>query len=303
MIERFTYNKVTWLDVVHPTSEDVRSIYEECDVPADFAGDLTSMTPRTETSAVKGALKITLDLPFVKRNDIRRPHEIKFIATKTHLITVRFEDITAIHSFGKEVEVLSLLERTSKEYSGAGLFLTLLSHIYTGLDEKLDYVETKIQTIEEEIFEHNEKEMLFQISNISRRLIMFRHTIATHERALKDLPEGMNVSFGSSYKNVVNRLEEEYQHLKTRTEALTGTLDNLRDTNDAILNTKQNEVMKTLTIMAFITFPLTLFTSLFGMNTTTTPILGHPYDFWFIVGIMLLVSVGFFGFFKYKNWM
>ena len=88
-----------------------------------------------------------------------------------------------------------------------------------------------------------------------------------------------------------------------RTNMLFETLSAIRDANGAMLNTKQNETIKTLTIMAFITFPLTLFSSMFGMNTTATPILGHPHDFWIIIDIMSGVTVFFFSFFKYKNWI
>ena len=70
-----------------------------------------------------------------------------------------------------------------------------------------------------------------------------------------------------------------------------------------MLTTKQNETIKTLTIMAFITFPLTLFSSMFGMNTEGTPIIGHQYDFWIIIAVMCTVAVFFFAFFKYKKWM
>jgi Mg2+ and Co2+ transporter CorA len=55
--------------------------------------------------------------------------------------------------------------------------------------------------------------------------------------------------------------------------------------------------------MAFVTFPLTLFASLFGMNTEMTPIIGHPADFWIIVGIMLSAAITFFAYFKYKRWL
>ena len=86
-----------------------------------------------------------------------------------------------------------------------------------------------------------------------------------------------------------------------RTLALFETLEELRNTNSALLTTKQNEIMKLFTILAFITFPLTLFTSMFGMNTIATPIVGGTNDFWMILGIMGVVSIGFFAYFKYKR--
>ena len=303
MIDRYTYKKLTWLDVIHPTAEDIRMLFDECGLPTDFSGDLTSMTPRSETRCYKGVLKITLDWPLVKRTDITHPHEVKFIATKTHLITIRFEDITAIHSFAKEFEVLSLLPKSVKNATGAHMLLNLLRHMYTNLDEKLDYLGSEIQRVEENIFNDNEKEMLFEISAISRRLISFRHTLATHEGALMDLRTGIAEAFGKEHVATVSKMNVSYAYLLQRVAALSNTLDELRDTNSALLSTKQNEVMKILTIMAFITFPLSLFTSMFGMNTVTTPIVGHEYDFWVILSIMAVVSVGFFAFFKYKKWM
>ena len=303
MIHRYSYENITWLDVIHPTSEDVREIFTECDIPAEFADDLTSMTPRTETKSQKGSVKITLDFPIVKRTDIDRAHEIKFIATKKHLVTIRFEDITAVHSFTKQFEVLGLMKKTGSKAGGGHLLLTMLGHLYSSLDEKIDYLESKIQDIEENIFKNNEKEMLLAISGVSRRLVSFRHSLMAHEAALDDLAKANTIAFGKTFTGSTASIRLTYHHLSRRLVALSGTLEELRDTNNALLTTKQNEVMKTLTIMAFITFPLTLFTSLFGMNTTDTPLVGSENGFWYITGIMVVVSIGFFIYFKYKNWI
>jgi len=62
-------------------------------------------------------------------------------------------------------------------------------------------------------------------------------------------------------------------------------------------------VMKLFTILAFITFPLMLFTSMFGMNTTHTPILGCQYDFWLIIFVMTSLTVLMYFYFKSKKWM
>ena len=61
--------------------------------------------------------------------------------------------------------------------------------------------------------------------------------------------------------------------------------------------------MKILTIMAFVTFPLSLIASIFGMNTSTLPVVGYEYDFWVIIGGMFMFTVIFFAFFKYKKWL
>lgn len=303
MITRHVHNKITWFDVLSPTAEEIREVYAETKIPTDFINDLTSPIPQNEVKFAKNVLKVTLDFPIVKRTDIQHPHEVKFIATKKHLITVRFEDITAIDRFSKEFEVLSLLKSKNNKSAGTHVFYTLLSFMYTSLGSKIDHLETRMQTVEENIFADNEKETLFEISDISRRTISFRHTLSAHQAALKEIELGLKNYFAPTDRFDVDKLQQKYLALSDRTTALTTILEHLRDTNNALLNAKQNEVMKILTIMAFITFPLTLFTSLFGMNTTFTPIVGYEHDFWVIIGIMVVVSVAFFTFFKYKRWM
>lgn len=303
MVTRYTFNKVTWIDLLAPTADELRPVLEECAIPPELANDLTGMTPQTETRLAKDALKITLDFPIVKRTDINHPHEVKFIATKTYLVTIRFEEIEAVHRFAREFEVLGLLKRAGKRATGGHVFLALLSYLYDGLNTKLDYLESRMHEIESGMFNDNEKEILIDIAQVGRRLIAFQQTVSAHRSALNDLARGMEAVFGKSYVEAVENIALRYEHLLRRVSALASTLAMLRDTDNALLSAKQNEIMKTLTIMAFITFPLTLVSSIFGMNTETAPVIGASNDFWIILGIMALISLCFFGFFKYRNWI
>jgi magnesium transporter len=302
MITRYAFNKTTWLDVVSPSAEEIRALFDECAIPPEFTNDLMARTPHTETHAGGHAVKITLDFPSQNRGD-EPAHEIKFIATKSHLITIRFEEIELMHRFAKEFEVLSILKGAGKRATGGHIFLALLSFLYDGLNMQLDYIATSLEEIERDMFNDNEKETLFAISQASHKLITFGQTINVHAKALRDLSVHMEHFFGARSLPAVAGITERYDHLLSRVTMLTGTLQNLRDTDNALLTAKQNEVMKMLTIMAFITFPLSLFSSLFGMNTTSLPLTGFQGDFWVIVGIMVFVSIGFFGYFKYKRWL
>lgn len=303
MVERHVYDTVTWIDITNPTTDEIRAVVSEADIPAEFTKDLTTMVPRSEVIAQKHAIKLTLDFPIVKRTDINHPHEIKFIATKKHFVTIRFEDIEAVHRFSKEFEVSSMIKKSKASTSGAHILMSLLNELYQTMAVKLDYLESKMMDIEEEMFNEREKEMVFEISKVSRRLIAFRQTLYTHESVLRDFHTALTEAFGKQFADAVDRLDSEYVHLRGRLGVLTSVLDDLRNTNDSLVSTKQNEIMKILTIMAFITFPLTLFTSMFGMNTTTTPLVGQRGDFWLILSIMAVVSVAFFAFFRYKKWM
>lgn len=305
MIHRYEHNQTTWLEVISPTSDEVRELVAECGIPLEFAADLTTTTPKTEVHARKGFFKITLDFPVVKRTDVSRPHEIKFLVTKTHFVTIRFEDIEAVDRFTKEYEVLCMLGNSGKKQLRTDLlFLTMLDYLYVAMHAKLDYVESKLKDIEEQIFDGHEKEMVFELSQVSRRLITFRQTIGAHENALEKLDEAIYTAFNKLDKPKIEQLQHHYRSLNRHLHALTSVLDDLKDTNAALLNTKQNEIMKILTILAFTTFPLTLLASLFGMNATASmPLVGEPYDFWIIFSAMVVLSVLSFVYFWHKRWI
>lgn len=288
-----------------PTSDEIREVMEEVNLPPEFVQDLNTPIPRSSAITDGSTVKITLDYPIVKRTDISHPHEIKLIATKTHLVSVHFEDIEAIHRFQKEFELLTILKNTEKSATGGHLLTAMMSFLYTALNAKLDYLDSRLADIEDDIFKEREKEMVFEISNVSRRIIAFKHVLATHGRVLDELYEAIEKTFGKKLAATVTDIKNEYNFLTARVRTTNETLEELRETNMALLTTKQNETMKVFTILAFITFPLTLFTSMFGMNTSVenTPIVGHPHDFWIILGSMGLVTIVFFVYFKYKRWI
>jgi magnesium transporter len=175
--------------------------------------------------------------------------------------------------------------------------------LYSVSESKLDYVESKLREIEDQIFKGKEKQMVVEIAGIAKKLISFRQTIKSHDEVLRDAKPLFDRHFKDGLDDAFQATHTHYFYILRRMGSLVETLDALRETNMALLTTKQNEIMKTLTIMAFVTFPLSLFTSMFGMNTESTPILGSENDFWIIITVMAVAAVCFFAFFKYKHWI
>ena len=77
----------------------------------------------------------------------------------------------------------------------------------------------------------------------------------------------------------------------------------LRNTNDSLLATKQNDIVTRLTIMAFATFPLTVITGLFGINAPSLPFMDSPYAFWIIIAIMAASVTLFVSYFRFRKWL
>lgn len=303
MTEHYSHGTIHWVNLKNPTQEDIQAVASEYEIPLIFLSDLLTPVPKNYAVYADGFVKIAMDFPVIKQTNKANHYEVKFFITKKGLITIQYEEMEAMDRFKREFEVAATLNKHAKNATGVHIFFALLGELYTSCTSKLDYVESILSEIESEIFKENERQMVFSIAQSSKKIIAFRHTLLTHSGVYEDARPLFEAHFKKSFEYDFENIDKTYTNLMHRTNALFDTLDALRETNFAMLTAKQNEIMKTLTIMAFITFPLTLFTSMFGMNTMTTPIVGKQGDFWIIVSVMLTATIFFFIFFKYKKWM
>lgn len=303
MIDRLKHGKFRWILLKNPTAAEIETAQKELCLSPILTADLATPVPKNSVFKFDDAIKVTVDFPVVKRIDLAHPYELKFIFTRSSLLTVQYEDMEGIDRFKRQFEVLTEIRKNQKSITGAHLFVSLLNNIYETSATRLDYVESKLALIEDSIFKNNEKQMVFEIADISKKLITFRHILRGHDEVFRELRIIFEAEFGAQFVPDLVNLQKQYFVMQRRANTQYETLSALRETNSAMLTTKQNEVMKTLTIMAFVTFPLTLFSSMFGMNTQATPIIGNDADFWIIVSIMVGVALCFFLFFKRKGWM
>ena len=303
MVERFIQNKLRWINLKNPTPDEVKRASEELGIPFLMVGDLGTPVPKNSATEIDSFIKITLDFPVVKKIDITHPYEVKFIMSKNSLLTVQYEEMEGIDRFKRQFEVSTALRKTQKGITGVHLFMTLINHLYDSASTKLDYIETRLSDIESEIFKNNEKKMVLDISEVSKKLITFRHITMSHEDVFREAAPLFQTHYKGVFMKELITIRAHYDTLLRRTNMLFDTLTALRETNTAMLNTRQNEIIKNLTLMAFVTFPLSLLSSMFGMNTTASPIIGHKYDFFIILGMMLSATVCFFIFFKRKGWL
>jgi magnesium transporter len=208
-----------------------------------------------------------------------------------------------LDKFKRQFEVSATLRKKQSALTGVHLFISLISNLYGAVSSEVDYIESKLAHIEEHIFQHDERRMVREIAVVGKALITFRHILRGHEDVLREAVPLFDKVYKEAFAPDLKNIYGQFFLLQRRINTLFDTHTALRETNIALLSTRQNEIIKNLTIMAFITFPLTLLSSMFGMNVHSAPIIGVPGDFWVIVGIMILASGLFLAFFKHKRWI
>jgi len=304
MINRYTYKKLTWVDLESPTQEEVRDVMEEFNIHPLAANELLSTTRRPKADLYPDFIYLILHFPaFQHRHSKDSNQEVDFIIGKKFIITTHYETVDPLLEFSKVFEVNSIIDKSHLGTHAGFLFYYIVKELYKSLDHELEYIDEEMSYIEENIFAGNERAMVEELSRVNRNLLNFKQSIRLHEEVLESLESAGDEFFGEKFAHYLRAITGEYYKIASRMEGHREALIELRKTNDSLLSTKQNEIMKILTIMAFVTFPLSLIAGIFGMNTDELPIVGLPGDFWIIISIMGGGMALMFWYFRYKGWI
>jgi magnesium transporter len=305
MISRYSYHGLTWVDLESPTREEIVHIMEEFELPALVGEDMYSSTFRSKVDLYEDFIYLILHFPVAdKAKTDRNDQEIDFVIGKDFIITVRYELIDPLHVFSKAFEGNSLFARDKTPKHSGFIFMEMMKEFYKTSQNSLEEITIVIKDIENRIFSGQEEVMVKQISHTSRKLLDFKQAIRFHGDILQSYEAASKRFFGDTYAYYASAILSEFNKVNSVLESHRDTLSELQRTNDSLLSTKSNEIMRTFTIMTFVMVPLTIITGVFGMNTVNDLIfIRHIQDFYFVIGAMMLTALVMFLFFKLRRWL
>jgi len=302
MVLRHERGKVTWVDVESPTQEELQGVMHEFNIDSRIEEEIISPTPYPLFIPFTDYLYIVLHFPTALPGGGTKNQEIDFIVSKDFVITARYEVIDPIHNLHKIFEAEELVGLPKGEVKAEVLLERIFRRLYGAIGIEVEETARKLERIERDVFAGKERATVRAISEVGRTLLRFETILTRHEEPLAAFIDelAMPEFFGKSFKEHGTHVRAERDHAANLIASYREVAKELRDTNDSLLATSQNEVMKTLTVVTFIVFPLSLIASLFQMNVPGTPLTGDPNAFWVILGSMLAVSA-ILGFFTIKR--
>lgn len=304
MINRYPYKGGVWVKLDRPTKEEIKEIMDEYSIDPAVARELTTPTPRPRVELHKSFIYCILHFPAFKHTHAENNNqEIDFIIGKDFVITTQYDTIDALLRLSKILEVDEILSKGVIDHAAGFVFFRIMQEMYKSLFDELAYIDDWTEDIESKIFKGNEREMVVALSKVSRNLLDLKRVTDLHRDVLHSLELAGAKLFGEHFVFHVHAVLSEYYKIHNTIQGSRESVQELRETNDSLLNTKQNEIMKAVTIFAFIVLPFTVVTSLFQMNTIHTPLVGQPNDWAIIVGIEIVVVVILYLIARARKWL
>ena len=303
MLNRYKHGEITWVDLENPTHDEVHRVMEEFELNHFVAEELLLPTQKPRVEFHEKYLYTILHFPALRHTHKTSEQEVDFVVGHDFLITTHYDSIDPLHKFSKVFEVNSVLDKSSLGEHAGYLFFYMLRRLYKAVEHELDHVRSDLLHTEQGLFSGHEVQMVKAISRCARDLINLRQTIEPHRDILKILEEKGAGFLGEEFVPYLRSLENDYYRLHNHIMRNTDVLHEVRETNNSLLSTKEGETMRVLTTMALLTFPLVLLLDLFTIDSVHNPIVGMPYDFWMLVGIVVGVGGVMLAYFKYKKWL
>lgn len=306
MINTYKHKKIVWVDLESPTKEEVKEVMDTYNIHPLIAQELLVSSLKSKVDLYKDFIYLILHFPAIRQSHSKAmgsSQEIDFVIGQNFIITTRYDTVDPLHEFAKIFEVDSILDKSHLGDHAGFLFYQIIKHLYRGTGNELDVINDSLKEIEKQVFSGKEQEMVFALSKIGRELLIFKNTLALHKDVLESFEVAGTKFFKGDFSHYLRAITSEYYKLASLIQNLNETMDELRETNNSLLSTKQNSVMQNLTIFAFITLPISLILALFQIDAKDRPIIGSNHDFWILVIILLIIAAGLFAFFRHRKWL
>jgi magnesium transporter len=298
------HNRVTWTNIVNPTPQDVEALRQAHPYihPLNLE-DLTSVLERPKIDEQDNYLFIVMHFPLwdpVKRLSVAT--EVEFILGRQFLVT--------IHD-GKLKPLMRLFNACQADNSEAQRWLGKGANdaFYYIVDQLVDYifpilrkVDANINSIQERIFTEDTRTIIRDIGFVRRDVIALRRLIRQQVPIIEFLEntehpvirEELDEYFG----DIVDHLHRARDIIDEDAEIIAG----LSDTANIVVNHRLNEVIRILTVISVIILPMTLVSSIYGMNVNL-PLDEHPLAFIIVNGVMLIVAIFMLIYFRRRRWL
>ncbi len=161
----------------------------------------------------------------------------------------------------------------------------------------------KIVEMEEELALNPDTGTLQQINAIKKEIIYLRKSVWPVREVISFLQRDDTPLIGDGtrifYRDIYDHTIQVIDTVETYRDLLSGMLDLYLSS----ISNRTNEVMKFLTVIGTIFMPLTFLAGVYGMNFKHLPELEWRYGYFYLWGIMLVLSISMIAYFKKKRWL
>jgi len=209
----------------------------------------------------------------------------------------------------KDTDLLSSIIERLKTGKGKGrtrqedyLCYLLIDHIVDNYYFLLDNIEEQMEDLEKLLIDNPTNELSHSFLRLKKNLMLLRKMVNPLREELRYLTREESVVISEYTRQY---LRDVYDHLSFLNQSIDSFRDMIASMMDLLMANnanRMNSIMKTLTLVSTIFIPMTLVSSIYGMNFEFMPELHWKYGYFIFLGGLLVMGLGMYLYMKKKNW-
>ncbi|MRM82305.1 CorA family divalent cation transporter [Riemerella anatipestifer] len=289
-----------WIDVIAPTKEDLEQLRQQYPINKlhlDDAVDPSHLPKFEEVEGVKFFL--TRENVELQRKNLNGINDVStklgiFIIEKI-IITIHRTDNKSIveikEDFGKNPDKYI-------SYTPDKLALILGLKIMKSFDDESKKLIEVIDKLETEIFMQNNSQL-----NPIKKLYKIKRKAGLNARVLNLSSDWIGAFKKLNLKDIeIADLVDKQKDVTSDFDHISAQITNLISVYIALSDQKANQVMKLLAMYSVYFLPITFIAGLYGMNFEFMPELHQKYGYYATLGVMLIIVIATFIYFKKKKY-
>jgi magnesium transporter len=160
----------------------------------------------------------------------------------------------------------------------------------------------EVDSINYDIFTKKPGKVIEHLSLTRKNIILLNTTFKPQIRVFHKFESGGIKGYAEDMEDYWGNILDQYQRMFDMVEDYGELIEGLGKTFDSLQTNKTNEIMKVLTFLSTIMLPLTVISSIYGMNVEL-PLQNSRYVFIGIIAVMIVIVIAFFFYFKKKRWL
>ena len=290
-----------WVDLAAPTIPEGLILSDTFHFHTLSVEDAMSARQYPKAEAYDGYLYVILHgIHYQKGDHSFATHDVDFFVGPNYLVTVHDGDSSSIN------ELREHATRNPKILSEGPVSLLhrIVDAMVDSIRPEVDKLEERIDDLEKRIFDKPEPRLIREILEQKRHVAGLRRIVTPQRDVIARLArrDFVDVSTEMSF-----RFRDVYDHLQRIADDVLIFQDRITGMLDAHLSNvsnRLNEVMKVLTVVSTILMPITLLTSVYGMNVPLPHFPGGDgAQFWWIFWISVAIAVAMLVMFRRKRWI
>jgi len=293
---------ITWINIdgVHEIKV-IEEIGKHFNLHSLILEDIVDTDQRPKIKDFRDYIFIILKMLYCdKKSNEMKVEQVSLILGKNYVISFQEREGDVFDFIRDRIRNnIGRIRKLGADYLVYSLMDAIVDNYFT-IIEKLD---EEIENLEDKVISQPNPANVQAIHKLKRDLIFLRKSVLPLREVISILERGESPLVLES-TNLY--LRDVYGH----TIQVMDTVESLRDIISGILdiylssiNTRMNEIMKVLTIIATIFIPLTFITGIYGMNFQYMPEIKWFWGYPLILSVMLIIGIVMVIFFKRKKWM